>query len=260
MRPSLVFASVAFASFAGVLACSSESSSSPGSSSSSSSSSSSGSGSAATVTSEQCSSRCQTKMTSCDAPANIVSQGCGQLCGNTLTEAQLSCFEGKSCQDIEKAESFDALCPAGSSSSSSSSSGSSGSSGNGSLPTKLTVSGTFPATKAIHVKDNTTIASNINVSATPSFSPSQPSELPDVTKAGSITIKSPSQGGCKANITFTLNGTQAAVTIIGSDTLPATDCATFTDAVANQGILAELADVPYPNASTTATVTFDLEP
>src|SRR5687768_16537773 len=137
----LFLASVAVTTITGILACSSESSTGPGSSSSTSSSGSS----SPTVTAQQCNSRCQTKMTTCEAPSNVVTQGCGQLCGNTLTEAQLSCLEGKTCETIAKAETFDLLCPGGSTSSSSSSGSSTSSSGGGALPTALTVSGTFPS-------------------------------------------------------------------------------------------------------------------
>lgn len=154
----------------------------------------------------------------------------------------------------------------GSSSSTTSSSGSSSTSSSGgtsSQPTSLIVSGTFASdTKATHVNANggTTVASNVTVSATPAFSPGPPAPLPDVSKPASVNIKSPSKGSCNATIGFTLNGTQAAVTITAQDTLPATDCATFTDAVASQGILAELIDAPYPGTTAKAKVTFDLEP
>jgi hypothetical protein len=256
MRITFVFASAVLAGSVGVVACSSESSSSPGSSGSTSSSSSSGA--SATVTTEQCTSRCASKLSACGAPSDAASQGCAQLCGQSLTEAQLTCLEGRSCEELETLDSVDELCPAGSTSSSSSS-GSTSSSGG--LPTTLTISGSFGSLKAIHVKGSgDSIASNVSPTAAPSFSPSTPSEMPDVTKAGSVTVKSPSKGNCNANIQFTLNPSQVAVSITGEDKLPATDCATFTDAVASQGIVAELADVPYPNSTTKAAVTIDLKP
>ena len=141
-----------------------------------------------------------------------------------------------------------------------SSSGSSGSSGG--LPTSLTVTGSFGSVKAIHVKgDNNEIASNINVAPEPSFDPEQPSTLPNVAAEGvTAKVESPSLGNCKPNINYVLSLSQVGVSGTGTETLPDTDCVTFTDKVASDGIKATLTNVPYPNSSTKATVKIDLKP
>ncbi len=113
-------------------ACSSSSTNNGTSSGASASSSSSSGGSSPVISSSDCSSRCQAKLTACNAPPAEVQNGCGQLCANQITEAQATCLEGKACDDIAKANSFNELCPAGSTSSSSSTSTSSTSSSGGS--------------------------------------------------------------------------------------------------------------------------------
>lgn len=103
-----------------VAACSSETSSTSGTSSGSSSSSGS-----TPVSTADCSTRCESKIKQCPSLADQAQQGCSQLCGAQLTEGQMTCLEGKTCEQFAQADSFNELCPAGSSSGGSSS-GSSG--------------------------------------------------------------------------------------------------------------------------------------
>lgn len=44
--------------------------------------------------------RCQAKASSCGAPADIAASECVQLCGQNLTESQLSCLEGADCSEL----------------------------------------------------------------------------------------------------------------------------------------------------------------
>lgn len=112
-----------------VAACSSTGdSNSPSGTSSGASGNSSGTSGSAPVTQADCSTRCQTKGTSCQAPSEQISQACAQICGGGATAEQMTCLEGKSCSALAAAESIDELCP-GSSSGSSGTSGTSGSSG-----------------------------------------------------------------------------------------------------------------------------------
>lgn len=111
------------------------------------------------------------------------------------------------------------------------------------------------------MKQDTKIASFISVAPQPTFVPSQPSTLPNLSGAGvTATISSPSKGSCDAKISYVLNGSQIGVMIEGTDTLPSVACATFTDAVASGGFKAKLSNVPYPNSSTKATVEVELSP
>ena len=105
------------------------------------------------------------------------------------------------------------------------------------------------------------LASLISVSPKPTFDPSEPSPLPSIdNKNITATVSSPSLGACTASISYVLNSDQIGVVISAADTLPATDCASFTDNIAKEGFKATLANVPYPNSSTTVTVTIDLSP
>jgi hypothetical protein len=126
ITPRFLLASSA-SSFALVLlvACSSNTSGT----SSSGSSSGGASGSTTPVSSADCSSRCDTKLKQCPDLAAQAPQGCSQLCGAQLTEGQMSCLEGKTCEQLAQADSFNALCPAGSTSSSGGTTSSSGSTG-----------------------------------------------------------------------------------------------------------------------------------
>ncbi len=236
-------------------ACSSESTSSPSTNGSSGSSGAS-SGSSPAISADACASRCKAKLDRCGAPAEQTEQGCGQLCNGSVTEAQATCFEAKDCEQIAAAESLDDLCPKGTSGSTSSS----GSTGTG-TPTTLKVTGSFGSVKAIHTSSDGKIASAFSAAPKPKFDPAAPSPLPDVTDESVLaSVSSPPLGDCAASINFTLNATQVGITITGVDTLPAADCATFTDAVAKNGIKATLANVPYPGSETRATVTIELSP
>jgi hypothetical protein len=61
-----------------------------------------------------CSGRCSTKASACGLPSDLVPTYCQQLCDSSPTEAQLSCLEGKSCQELMNAGANAlSLCPAG---------------------------------------------------------------------------------------------------------------------------------------------------
>ena len=105
--------------------------------------------------------------------------------------------------------------------------------------------------------DQKKIATHFSVAPKPTINP-KPSELPNVTK-GTTTISSPDLGSCKGNISWTLNSTQIGFSFTAEDVLPASDCATFADKVAESGVEATIANVPYPNGGS-ATVKITLKP
>jgi hypothetical protein len=244
------------------LACTSETSSSPDGAGSSGTSG----GSSPAITTAECTDRCKGKLDQCGAPAAQTEQGCAQLCGGSITQAQAACFEASDCEEIARAETVDELCPknTGSSGTSSGSSGpgtSSGSSGGGGPLPQVTITGSFGNVKANHTSSNGKIASVISIAPEPKFSPSMPSPLPLINDKGvTVTVTSPDLGDCKPQINLTLNPSQVGVVITGVDTLPAADCATFTDAVAKNGFEATVTNAPYPNNSVKATVKIDLSP
>jgi hypothetical protein len=95
------------------LACSSTSST-PGNGSSSSG----GAGSDPVVSTQECTSACESKAAGCGAPAATATAQCASVCGNQPTQGQLTCLSGKSCAELAKVDSaaqFDALCAKGSS-------------------------------------------------------------------------------------------------------------------------------------------------
>ena len=100
-----------------------------------------GTSGSAPVPQADCNTRCKAKATTCGATAAQADQGCGQIC-TSYTVDQLSCLEGKSCDQLQNA-SLSTLCPAapGSSSGTSGTSGaSSGTSGTSGTTTKFSCS------------------------------------------------------------------------------------------------------------------------
>jgi len=79
------------------------------------------------VSASACSSRCQTKATSCGEPAADAMTSCSSLCSST-TESQLSCLEAKACSELS-ASNFETLCPKDTGSSGTTSGGTSGTTG-----------------------------------------------------------------------------------------------------------------------------------
>lgn len=240
------------------------------SSTTSSTTSTSSSGGSPKITTEQCTSRCTTKLNACGGGPQAA-QGCQQFCQQSITEAQASCFEAKDCEEIARAESIDGLCPqqnssSGTSGASSGTSGaSSGTSGaSGSLPTSVTVSGSIPAgTKAIHTGDpNDKIASVLSFAVKPpKFSPSLSNNLPNLGERGlAITVESPDLGTCKPAYGFTLNSSELGVQVTGTDVKGTADCALFTDKIVRDGLKLSMANVPYQQSpSTKATVKIDVK-
>lgn len=121
-------------------ACSGSSNNSDGSSNGGSSNGGASSSGGTPVPTADCKSRCEKKAAECGAPAKDAEQGCSNTCNGGLTNTQLTCLEGKSCQELES-KSVDALCPGGGTSSGGqSSSGTSGQSSSGSGGNKFSCS------------------------------------------------------------------------------------------------------------------------
>jgi hypothetical protein len=113
MLPRVFFSSFALGALA--LACSSTSSTVNNSSGGGGSSGSSGD---PVVSTQDCTSACESKATGCGAPAATATARCADVCGNQPTQGQLACLADKSCADLAKLDSaaqFDALCAKGSS-------------------------------------------------------------------------------------------------------------------------------------------------
>lgn len=112
MLPRVFFSSFALGALA--LACSSTSTTVNNSSGGSSS----GSSGDPVVSTQECTSACESKAAGCGAPAATATARCADVCGNQPTQGQLACLADKSCADLAKLDSaaqFDALCAKGSS-------------------------------------------------------------------------------------------------------------------------------------------------
>jgi hypothetical protein len=257
MRFTLAAASVT--SLAGLVvlaACSSDSSSSPNDNASSSGTS----GTTPTVTVAACKSRCSAKLDGCGAPAAQSESRCTQLCGPGLSESQVTCLEGKGCEELKGSKSAEELCPTGSGSTSGGTSSSGSTSGG--LPTSLTITGKFGTGRdATHTMAGGKVVSIAGIRAdNPTLGP-ETSTLPNLAGTGiSVKVDSPAVGGCAAKFTFTLNSAEVSVDAEGTDEGAAKDCGNFTDDIMATGFKATLSNVPYPNGSTKATVKLDLKP
>jgi hypothetical protein len=271
MNIRLTASFLAFLSASAVWACTTTTeNASNGGAGASSSSSSSGAGDPLADPSI-CTKTCEDKLVACKVPPADAERGCESFCASSPTTKELACVDGATCNDLLSAGSLDALCggtssssSGGSSSGGSSSGGSSSggsSSGGTSKPTSMKITAKVGNAKATHIlsSDEKKIISAISIGGPPSFSPSKPSELPNVTKPKSFSVSSPSLGECKPNVAFTLNGSQVAVTVTATDVLPDADCAKWTDAIASSGLEVSLDDVPYPNGGT-ADVDIDFSP
>jgi hypothetical protein len=255
-----------------VVACSSDADSGDAGASSSGATGSSGTSTSPKLAAAECNSRCTAKLVDeCHATPDQATPGCEQTCSSGVTEAQATCLEAAKCDDLEKLAGggIDELCPSSGSSSSSSSSGSSsGASSSGGAddtPTSLTITATIPSDyKAIHTETEGKIASLFNVAPQPTFDPDveiNSGHLPQLDKATSVALDSPERptGACgTSSFSFVLNSTEIGVQIAGVDTLPATDCATFTDDLV-QGAKFTLKGVPWNNSTVKATVTIILK-
>jgi hypothetical protein len=93
------------------------------------SSGSAGSSGSTPISTADCKSRCSSKATTCGATSTQAAETCGSLCDGTLTDSQLTCLEGKSCNELASAN-LASLCP-GSTSTSGGTSGSGTSGGGG---------------------------------------------------------------------------------------------------------------------------------
>ncbi|HEU4411353.1 MAG TPA: hypothetical protein VFS43_39240 [Polyangiaceae bacterium] len=91
----------------------------------------SGTGGSGTGPAANCAGRCSVKATACMLPAELVDPYCQQLCGPSPTEGQLTCLEGKSCQELMDAVEPLSLCPAGTPGTGGSGTGGSGTGGSG---------------------------------------------------------------------------------------------------------------------------------
>lgn len=243
-------------------ACSSSSSAEPGGTTTTTSTSSGGSSPA--ISASDCNTRCGDKLEQCGATATQAAQGCSETCSGSISEAQASCLEAKSCDQLEAlaaGATIDTLCAKGTSTTSSSSSTtSSGTSGNptSTIPTSITITATIPSDyESLHTMTDGKIASLFNVAPKPTFDPEPPpGSYPDIFNATDVTLDSPDRtaGACgTSKFSFVLNASQLGVMISGVDTLPATACASFTDHLA-KGATLTLKNVTWPNSSVKSTV------
>ncbi len=84
-------------------------------------------------------------------------------------------------------------------------------------------------------------------------------DAPDVKKATSMTIKSPSLGSCASKPTFSVGSTgspnhNVLINFEGTDVLPASACGDFAQAVKTKGVVVEFANAPYYNGGTATKV------
>jgi hypothetical protein len=113
-------------------------------------------------------------------------------------------------------------------------------------PSEITIVAHFGSgTDPIHVLDEDTgrLTSYVGLSGAPEFTPDPPS-LPSIFGTGG-SIESPSPGDCEIAPSMTLNRTQVAVTLTGTDTLPSTACSDFVEEVASSGLTVVVRDAPY---------------
>lgn len=75
-----------------------------------------GTGSDPTVSNSDCTSGCQSKATSCKAPAGTAQSQCASICSGTVTQSQLTCLNAAPCttlSGVNDSASFSAACPPG---------------------------------------------------------------------------------------------------------------------------------------------------
>jgi hypothetical protein len=95
-----------------VAACSSSTTGTGASSGTSGTSGSSGT-TATPVSAADCASRCEAKLTTCGADGATAKNGCSaQVCNASPSADQLTCLEGKTCDQISGSTGFASLCPA----------------------------------------------------------------------------------------------------------------------------------------------------
>lgn len=129
--------------------------------------------STSTVPQETCASRCAPKFQGCGVPTEKLESGCKNLCAS-ITEAQLTCIESKTCDELESTSSFDVLCPPPSPAAPSSGSTSTPPP-SPEKPTEVTYTGRFDAEPKLISSDPALVQLFVNVSnatASPAFDPS----------------------------------------------------------------------------------------
>jgi hypothetical protein len=135
--------------------------------------------------------------------------------------------------------------------------GSGGSGGAGAIPDSITVSGKRkPGNVPINVpnSDQTEIATNLNGEATITYSFAAAQAQLKLQEAGGRSVTapaSPTAAECAgiASIGVTLNATEFGYVFVGVDTLPATACLDFGDAVHESGLTMRFTDVPMLNST-----------
>ena len=64
------------------------------------------------ITTADCTARCKTKATECGASADQGASSCASLCDGSFTDAQLTCLEQKSCDQLNASGgSINSICP-----------------------------------------------------------------------------------------------------------------------------------------------------
>lgn len=103
-----------------------------------------GTSGSAPVATADCKSRCQTKATTCGAPAANATQACAQICDGRYTGDQLNCLEATDCAKLQTPAGFEAACPAAPAGTSggTSGSGTSGTSGTSTTQFSCSLNGT----------------------------------------------------------------------------------------------------------------------
>jgi hypothetical protein len=131
-------------------------------------------------------------------------------------------------------------------------------------PAQLEVAASLDGVKATHVKstDGTKMHSALFVTADPTFTPklALTGRAPDINKAARFTIQQPAAGGCTVLPQFSLNETQISLSLVATDVLPATACATYADKIAAQGMVVVFEDAPYGRNSVAKQVKLTLRP
>ncbi len=225
-----------------------------------------------------CVSRCDAKRSACGGMGIT----CDQVCLLCLTETELSCLETKTCSELGSepmpcgfpldVRNVSSSCGAGTGGGSGAGggggrgggTGGSGGGGGGfnpTYPSTLTISGKATITvTSIVTSDGKSVATVLSGEAKPiTFSP-EASDAPDLSKAGSVKLVSPSPGACTKVPTLSASATShnVLVSVSAQDTLPSTACKDFMNAIKTSGLTMEYANVPYFNAKMATKVTVRL--
>ncbi len=200
-----------------------------------------------------CAVRCENLSKQC---SDLSAASCKTLC-DSLSESKFECVENAWCDFAAFKRCFETPEPVRDGGSNPPAND-----GGTTKPPEVTITAHFGSVKATHLmsSDKTKLYSSLSVAPKPTFSPALSFEFPNVTKAESFTVTSPSKGSCNVQASFTLSSSQIGVSMTLTDVLPSAACATFTDAVASKGLNVTLHNVPYPNGGVASKVIINLSP